>query len=168
MIQDALNYTKLAQQEMPIGEVDLSKLMRDLVDTYPNLHADKADIVIEDSLPIVHGNDSLLTQCFSNLLGNAVKFVAPGIKPEIRVRAETRNGTAKIWIEDNGIGIPERAQERLFKMFQKVHPDYEGTGVGLAIVRKVVERMGGSVGVESELERGSRFWVELPLANERN
>jgi signal transduction histidine kinase len=145
--------------------VDLSKLIRDLVETYPNLHPDRADIFIGEDLPVVLGNDALLTQCFSNLLGNAVKFVAPGVKPEVRVHAEKHDDTAKIWVTDKGIGIPKNAQAKLFGMFQKLDDQYEGTGIGLAIVRKVVERMGGKVGVESEPGVGSSFWVELPLAN---
>jgi PAS domain S-box-containing protein len=168
LILDALNYTKVAQQGMPLGPVDLSKLLHDLIETYPNLHIDKADILVEGLLPMVIGNDSLLTQCFSNLLGNAVKFVPPGVKPVVRVRAETRGDMARIWVTDNGIGIPKNAQSRLFNMFQKLDNGYEGTGVGLAIVRKVVERTGGTVGLDSEPGTGSRFWVELPLATGAN
>jgi len=164
LIQDALNYTQVAQQEIPLRPVNLSKLMRDLIDTYPNFHPDKADIRIADGLPVVSGNDSLLTQCFSNLLGNAVKFVAPGVKPEVYVWADTLDGMARIRVKDNGIGIPRNSQARLFQMFQKLNAGYEGTGIGLAIVRKVVERMGGGVGVESEPGSGSNFWVDLPLA----
>jgi signal transduction histidine kinase len=163
LIRDALNYTKAVQLEMPLESVDLSKLIHGLIETYPNLHPDKADVHIDGELPVVIGNESLLTQCFSNLLGNAVKFVAPGVKPKVGVTAETSDRIAKIWIKDNGIGIPEHAQRRLFKMFQKLDDQYEGTGIGLAIVRKVVERMAGKVGVQSEVGRGSNFWVELPL-----
>jgi PAS domain S-box-containing protein len=164
LINDALNYTKAALQEFPLQEVDLSELIRGLLDTYPNLHAANTDISIEGHLPIVLGNESLLTQCFSNLLGNAVKFVAPGVLPKVRVWSEGKDGFARIWVEDKGIGIPKHAQPRLFVMFQKVDTRYEGTGIGLAIVRKVVERMGGKVGVESEQDQGSRFWVELRVA----
>jgi signal transduction histidine kinase len=72
----------------------------------------------------------------------------------------------RLWFEDNGIGIEKQSQERLFGLFQRLHPtgDYEGTGIGLAIVRRAVERMGGKVGVESELNHGSKFWVELKSA----
>jgi signal transduction histidine kinase len=98
-------------------------------------------------------------------LGNAVKFVAPGVKPEVRVHAENGGKTTKIWVTDKGIGIPKNAQAKLFGMFQKLDAQYEGTGIGLAIVRKVVERMGGKVGVESVAGAGSKFWVELPLAD---
>jgi signal transduction histidine kinase len=161
LIQDALHYTTMLRQEVPLEPVDLSKLVHELVVTYPNLQPDKADIHIEGSLPVVLGNESLLTQCFSNLLGNAVKFVEPGTRPQVSLRAEKHNGTARIWIEDNGIGIPKHAQGRLFKMFQRLTHEYEGSGIGLAIVRKVVRRMGGDVGAESEPHKGSRFWVEL-------
>ncbi|GEM_PF-1168269 len=164
LINDALNYTKAVLQDFPLQSVDLSKLIPSLMDTYPNLQTDAADIQLEGNLPIVLGNESLLTQCFSNLLGNAVKFVGQGVRPKVRVWSEAKGGAARIWVEDNGIGIPKHAQPRLFSMFQKLDNQYEGTGIGLAIVRKVVERMGGKVGVESELERGSRFWIELRVA----
>lgn len=161
LIRDALNYTKIVQQDLPLEPVHLSNLLRDLIDTYPNLHPQKADIRLDGDLPVVFGNESLLTQCFSNLLGNAVKFVAPGVRPCVVIRSELMGKRTRIWVQDNGIGIPKHAQERLFGIFQKLDHEYEGTGIGLAIVRKVVERMGGSVGAESVPSVGSRFWVEL-------
>jgi signal transduction histidine kinase len=164
LIQDALSYTTTVLQELPLEPVNLSTLLRGIIDTYPNLHFDKADIQIEGSLPTVLGNESLLTQCFSNLLGNAVKFVAPGTRPIVRIWADVTDGFARISVRDNGVGIPLHAQQRLFGMFQKLDIQHEGTGIGLAIVRKVVERMSGKVSVDSEVGRGSCFWVELPLA----
>jgi signal transduction histidine kinase len=161
LITDALQYTKAVLEEVPLAPVNLAELVRGLLQTYPNLHPDKAEILLEGELPVVLGNEALLTQCFSNLLGNAVKFVDPGRKPQVRIRAERSDGTTRIWVEDNGIGIPAHAHGRLFGMFQRLNSKYEGTGIGLAIVRKVVERMDGKVGVESEAGKGSRFWVEL-------
>ena len=165
LIQDALNYNRAVLREMPMQPVDLSRLVRDLVETYPNFDPTEADIRIDDNLPVVLGNEALLTECFSNLLGNAVKFVSPGTRPQVAIRAEVSNGFARIWVEDNGIGIPKNAQPRLFGMFERLIDGYEGTGIGLAIVRKVVERMGGKVGVESEPGKGSRFWVELRVVS---
>jgi PAS domain S-box-containing protein len=173
LISDSLNYSKAARQELTLGPVNLFQLLDGLVHTYPNFRSDHADVQIDTKLPIVLGNEAALTQCFSNLLGNAVKFSKPGGKPHVHVRAEAtlRVSTdtsihsfkkfVRIWIEDNGIGISQNTQQRIFELFQRGANDREGTGLGLAIVRKVVERMGGQVGVESEEGAGSRFWVDL-------
>ena len=164
LIVDSLHYTKVVLQEVPQGPVDLDRIIRDLIDVYPHLQPDQADIQIDGTLPVVLGNESYLTQCFSNLLGNAVKFVAPGVRAKVRLRYQIKGKKARIWVEDNGIGIPQTAQRRLFGMFEKLDDRREGTGIGLAVVRKVVERMDGTVGAESEPGQGSRFWVELRLA----
>ena len=177
LIADSLDYSKAVRQELILEPVDLGQLLGDLVETYPNLQPDKADIQNEPGLPVVWGNQAALTQCFSNLLGNAVKFARPGTKPHIRVWAETLNPRppapnqtkpstrfVRIWVEDNGIGVPKAFQGRIFDMFQRATNEHPGTGIGLAIVRKVVQRMGGGVGVESEEGQGSRFRVELAKA----
>ncbi len=164
LIRDALSFSRAVLQELPLQPVHLAVLLRGIIDTYPDLRPELADIEIEGNLPVVMGNESLLTQCFANLLRNAVKFVAPGIRPRVRIRAEANGAAVRVSVQDNGIGIPQHAQARLFGMFQKLDNQYEGTGIGLAIVRKVVERMGGRVGVDSAPNRGSRFWVDLKPA----
>jgi PAS domain S-box-containing protein len=165
LIRDALSFTRAVLHELPLQPINLSILLRGMIDTYPNLQPKLADIAIEGALPTIVGNESLLTQCFANLLDNAVKFVPPGVRPQVRIRAEPNGTTVRIWIEDNGIGIPKHSQSRLFGMFQKLDTQYEGTGIGLAIVRKVAQRMGGSVGLESDAGSGSRFWVDLRTPN---
>ena len=97
-----------------------------------------------------------------------MKFVPKGRFPSIRIWTEPRRGCVRLWIEDNGIGIPKESQDRIFGMFQRASTEaqYEGTGIGLAIVRKAIERMGGQTGVESEVGKGSRFWIELDGKNE--
>jgi signal transduction histidine kinase len=164
LIEDSLTYNRTVLRILPLQAVVLSRLLRGLIETYPAFQPNKADIRIEGALPVVLGNEALLTQCFANLLDNAVKFADPQRRPEVRIRAECTSDAARIWVEDNGIGIPLHAQKRLFALFQKVNPDHEGTGLGLAIVRKVVERMNGKFGVESEPGKGSRFWVEFKKA----
>jgi len=164
LICDSLNYTKVMRQNLPMHPVALSPLVHGLIDTYPNLLPYKENIRIEDPLPVVMGNEAGLTQCFSNLLGNAVKFVPPGKRPQIRLHAEPHDDMVRVDVEDNGIGIPPESRHHLFQMFSRLNTRYEGTGVGLAIVRKVVERMGGTVGVEPRNGEGSRFWIELHLA----
>jgi signal transduction histidine kinase len=141
--------------------VDTGALLRGMLDSYPEFQPSKAHIRIEGDLPVVLGNQAGMTQCFSNLLGNAVKFVKPGQTPEICIRAEQRDGWTRIWVEDNGIGISPQMRPLVFDMFSRGSRNYEGTGIGLALVRKVTQRMGGKVGVESEEGKGSQFWLEL-------
>jgi signal transduction histidine kinase len=191
LIVDVLHYSRAARGELSLAPVNVSRLLRGIIESYPAFHSPQVEIRIEEPLPQVLGNEALLTQCFSNLLDNAVKFVAPGVAPRIRVRAEIREvqslpvGKApvnadqpstsdfglrtsdfplvRLWFEDNGIGIPEEAHERIFQLFQRLDRSYEGTGVGLAIVRKGAEKMGGRAGVESAPGQGSRFWLDLKL-----
>jgi signal transduction histidine kinase len=115
----------------------------------------------------VLAHEGFLTQCVSNLVGNAVKFVTPGTVPRIRIWAEVANPQVVIWFEDNGIGIAPKDRDRVFSMFERLNPsdEYEGTGIGLTIVRKAAERMGGRVGFDSEPGKGSKFWLELKQAS---
>ncbi len=164
LITDALDYNKAVRQEPALAPVDVDALLRSMLASYPDFQPPRAQIRIEGTLPKVLGNEAALTQCLSNLLGNAVKFVQPGQVPQVRVWAEglrIADCGLRIWFEDNGIGIAPEYQRTIFDMFQRLSPEYEGTGIGLALVRKVMERMGGKVGVESEPGNGSRFWLDL-------
>jgi len=163
LIQDVLSYSRVAGEKMTVRLIDADKLVREVIESYPQLHASKAEIHIEGVLPKVVGNEASLAQCLSNLLTNAVKFIAPGTKPCVVIRAEAIGLDVRLWIEDNGIGILPKDQKRIFIMFERVYPAtaYEGTGIGLAIVRKAAERVGGSVGVQSEIGQGSKFWIQL-------
>jgi PAS domain S-box-containing protein len=162
LIQDVLVYSKVAKGDVYLKAINLEHLIADVVQNYPNLHPSKVRVIISP-LPLVMGHEGLLTQIVSNLIGNAVKFAIKDRFPEVRISAETLGPDVRIWFEDNGIGIAPEHHERIFKIFGRVHPDkvYEGTGIGLAIVRKAAERIGGSAGVVSELGKGSRFWVNL-------
>jgi signal transduction histidine kinase len=135
-----------------------------VLDVHEQIRASHADVQVAEPLPRVRASRPALTQTLSNLLGNAVKFVAPGTTPRVRVHGEAKGPRVRIWVEDNGIGIAPGNLEKIWGMLERLNPSYEGTGVGLSIVRKAVERMGGSTGVESELGKGSRFWIELPRA----
>ncbi len=163
LINDVLTYSRLLRSEIVLQPVDLDTLVRLIITTYPNLQANDAAITIEGTLPVVLGHEASLTQCISNLLSNAVKFVAPGLPARVHIRAEAVAGEVRLWIEDNGIGIDPRDHGRIWKIFTQVGraKDYPGTGIGLAIVRKAVERMNGTIGVESALGSGSKFWFRL-------
>jgi signal transduction histidine kinase len=166
MIRDILNYAGLVRQGLPLEDVDLDRLVAEILESYPNLQSPLAEISVLGKLPSVRANVSALTQCVSNLLDNAVKFVAQGVQPRVTIRAEARGQAIRLWFEDNGIGIPDEWQGRIFGIFQQVHGTgaYGGTGIGLTVVRKAVERMGGRVGVVSAPNQGSRFWIELQRA----
>lgn len=161
LIADALSYSRALRQELPLEDVDAGKLLRGMLDSYPELQPEKARIRLEGRLPVVLANEAGLTQCFSNLLGNAVKFAKRGETPDIRVWGSRQDGWVRIWVEDQGIGIAKEMLPRVFDMFVRGSNDHEGTGIGLALVRKAAQRMGGKVGVESEEGKGSRFWIEL-------
>jgi PAS domain S-box-containing protein len=167
LIRDVLNYSRVANPDIRLYPVDLASLLHGIMESYPNLQLPHGGISIEGVLPSVLANEAALTQCLSNLLGNALKFVAKGVHPQVRLWAEQRPGKVRIFVQDNGIGIPKDAQERIFGMFQRLSRDHEGTGIGLAIVKKAAERMGGAVGVESEPGKGSLFWLDLlPVSSE--
>ncbi|TCO83789.1 PAS domain S-box-containing protein [Plasticicumulans lactativorans] len=165
LIQDLLVYSRLGWRELACTDLELAAV---LAEARAQVLADPArrGAVVElvEPLPAVHANASLLRQVFVNLLENACKFVAPGARAAVRVWAERRDGRLRVWVEDAGIGIAPEHHERIFRVFERLHgiEQYPGTGIGLAIVRKAVERMGGSVGLASAPGAGSRFWVELP------
>jgi PAS domain S-box-containing protein len=163
LIQDVLLLSRISQQTIRLRRVDIERLLHEIIQERPELHAPGVKISLESPLVPVMGHEASLTQCFTNLLGNAVKFVPRGIQPKVNVRTQLLSNTVRVWVEDNGLGIPAHAHTKIFEIFQRLHKqdEYEGTGIGLAIVRKAVERMGGCTGVESELGKGSRFWLEL-------
>ena len=167
LIQDLLAYTRISREDTPLEPFDLEVIIAGVIERDSLLNAPEAVVRIEGKLPKVLGREAALLQVLSNLLGNAAKFVPAGAPPKIRIRGEeVGSDRVRIWIEDNGIGIPERDQERIFSMFVQVNDGkvYGGTGVGLAIVKKAVQTMRGTVGVESAEGSGSRFWFELNRA----
>jgi PAS domain S-box-containing protein len=161
LIQEVLNYSRVARAELPLAPVNTAALVRSIVETYPALQPPRAQVELNGNLPPVHANEAALTQCISNLLGNAVKFIAPGVTPHVRVWGETVGHRVRLHFQDNGIGIEREAHEKIFQMFQRLSKRYEGTGIGLTIVKKAIEKMGGTVGLESEPGKGSTFSLEL-------
>ncbi len=163
LIQDVLDYSRVTRAEVKLRTVDLEKMVEDIVNEQTALSEPRAEIQIARPLLKVRAHDASLSQCISNLVSNAVKFVAPGSRAKVRIWTERRGSCVRLWVEDEGVGIAHEYRERIFGMFERGADQsrYEGTGIGLAIVRKAVERMGGRVGVESEEGRGSKFWIEL-------
>jgi len=162
-----LELGRLGTIDLPVETVQLEEVVRKaLVPLENDLKEKHAEIQFQQPLLPVRGSPVMLEQVFANLLGNALKFVAPEAVPQIRVWSELRDGMVRICIRDNGIGIKPEHAKKLFQPFSRLvnGTEYPGTGIGLAIVRKGVERMGGRVGVDSQPGKGSCFWVELPPA----
>ena len=165
LITDVLNYSRSLRADMELKVVDFKALTLGILESYPQFQASNVQVLLEGAFPKVRANEAALTQCVSNLLNNAVKFVNPGTDPRVRIWAENTGPKVRFWFEDNGIGIKKEYQEKIWGLFQKLNRGFDGTGLGLAIVRKAADRMGGSVGVESEPGTGSRFWLELQASH---
>ena len=164
LITDLLRYATVGRQELQMKAVDLEEVLRAvlaLVDD--DIRVRKAEVVTSGRLPHVVGDPTLLQVAFQNLIGNAAKFVAPAVRPRVEISARRSGNRIKIFFTDNGIGIPLEAQHRVFGLFERLSPETPGTGIGLAIVHRAIERLGGNIGVASAPSGGgSQFWIELP------
>jgi signal transduction histidine kinase len=169
LILDLLDYSRLSRQELLMHTVSLTQVVREAADQLALASEERGfQLEIAENLPEVRGDHAVLVQVLLNLLSNAVKYVAPGVTPELRVWAEQVKDKVRLYVQDNGIGIAPENQERIFKVFERLHgvESYQGNGIGLAIARKAVTRLGGRIGVQSRLGEGSRFWVELPCCEQ--
>ncbi len=167
LIQDLLDYNYLGRADIKLEPVNLENLMEEvLTQIEPQINEKNAVIKVNEPLPDVMGHRATLFTVITNLVTNALKYVAPDVRPGVKIYTEAKNGWIRLWVEDNGIGIASEDQERIFHLFERVKEteDYSGTGIGLAIVRKGIQRMGGHLGLESEPGKGSKFWIELRRA----
>lgn len=166
LISDLLTYSRLSLERLEIVPVDLQAVVDSARDQIQgNLDERNAKLTVEGPLAAgVRGSLTALVQVVANLLANAVKFVPDDQTPEIRIRSEEREGTIRLWVEDNGVGVPEGHEERIFRVFERLTEteDRPGTGIGLAIVRRGLQRIGGKCGVEPRPEGGSAFWIDVP------
>ncbi|MBW2645301.1 MAG: PAS domain S-box protein [Deltaproteobacteria bacterium] len=169
LIEDLLTYSRLSRAEIRLAPVSLESIIEEVLAQLQGEIEDKqAQITIDKPFPQAGGHRSTLAQVVTNLVDNATKFVSPDVHPQIRIWAEERGKYIRLSVKDNGIGIAAEHQERIFRVFERLHgiETYAGTGIGLAIVRKGITRMGGKCGVESTPGKGSTFWVELPKTEE--
>ncbi|MGN6644758.1 MAG: sensor histidine kinase, partial [Verrucomicrobiota bacterium] len=166
LLLDLLAFGRTARAEMKLSPVQVSKAWRAALFQYTaKIEQVQAQIETVEPLPTVVAHEVTLGQCLANLLSNALKFTDKGVRPSIRFCAEERGDHVRLWLEDKGIGIPAPQYERVFRVFERLNGSrYQGTGIGLSIVRKGVERMNGTIGLESEPGNGTRFWIELPKA----
>ncbi len=174
LINDLLTLSRVATQTRPFVEVDLSETARLVLCDLESRLEQLGGSVEVGALPVITADRVQMSQLLQNLIGNGLKFHKPGVPPQVTVHsAKVRdpNGAAedvcRITVEDNGIGFDEKYSDRIFQVFQRLHGrnEYEGTGIGLAICRKIVERHGGAIAAHSTPGTGSKFIVTLPFTN---
>lgn len=165
LINDLLTYSRVGhamQNDDPVSIEDCFK--RALISLAPVINQAHA-LVLHEALPVLPCNPTEMERLFQNLVGNAIKYSRPGVAPRVDVRAEQIGGGVwRFTVTDNGLGIAPEHQERIFQIFQRLHTraDFPGSGIGLAICRKIIDAHGGRIGVESRVGEGAVFWFTLP------
>ena len=167
LIHDLLELGRFTTLEFEKKPVDADEVLSRVIhNMQPEINEKQALIERKGRLPRISGHKVVLEAAFSNLITNALKFVRPQTTPKVTIWPEVHDKQIRIWIADNGIGIDPRYHQKIFEVFQRLHPQeaYPGTGIGLAIVHRALQRIGGDVGVESEPGKGSQFWIRLARA----
>lgn len=167
LIKDLLEFGRLGHVSVALEEIDVEQpLAAALTLLAGEISARHALINIRRPLVPMMGNESVLQQILFNLVRNALIYVPSGVAPKIQVWTQSDGDNVRLCVQDQGIGIAAEYHQKIFNVFERLHrrEEYSGTGIGLAIVAKGMERLGGRAGVESELNKGSTFWIELPLA----
>jgi light-regulated signal transduction histidine kinase (bacteriophytochrome) len=164
LINDLLAFSRIGRLTSGFTDVDLNQVLTDVRSQLETRAGDDAEIIWAD-LPVVEGEEPLLTTLFVNLIGNSLKFRRPDVPPRIRITAEQAGEEWQINVRDNGIGIEAEFADKVFVIFQRLHARdaYEGTGIGLAIVKKIVEYHGGRIWLDLDVDEGTSIWFTLPL-----
>jgi signal transduction histidine kinase len=167
LILGLLEYSRVSSQRKPFQRVDCGSVLAMVLENLKTSLSEKGAVVEHQALPEVYGDPLLLELLFQNLIGNALKFCA-NRAPRVEVGAERKEGEWLFRVRDNGIGIDPQYFERIFVIFQRLHSreDYPGTGLGLAVCKKTVERHGGRIWCESEVNKGSCFYFTIPFTQE--
>jgi signal transduction histidine kinase len=171
LINDLLIFSKISVEKDLFLQSDLNKLVGDVLADMEHTIMEKNAKISVDELPSLYVNPVLMQPLFYNLISNALKYCKKGADPTIRIRAEVNNDKnqqnkyCRILVEDNGIGFDQKYAEQVFDMFRRLHPksEFEGTGIGLALCKKIVEKHNGFISVRSKVDEGSVFIVSLPM-----
>ena len=174
LIDDLLSFSRVTTQQRPFARINLEKLVREVVSDLEERIGQEEGAVAVGALGAVEADISQMRQLFQNLIVNAVKFHRPGVPPVVEIAGEREPGPGgadepvpmyRITVRDNGIGFDEKYLDRIFNVFQRLHGrnEYEGTGMGLAICRKIVERHGGTITARGRPGEGATFVVALPV-----
>lgn len=164
LIQDLLAYSRIGKGELALGPVDFISVMKQVMDNLAESVRESGAVVAWNGLPTGCANVTQMTQLLQNLVGNAVKYRKKGAVPHIDITARKENNAWLFAVKDNGIGMDPQYAQRIFEIFQRLHTraEYPGTGIGLAVCKKIVERHQGKIWVESQLGQGATFFFTLP------
>lgn len=163
LIGDLLAFSRLGRQPLVKSEVPMTEVVGELVGDQTRSTGDTVEFTVAE-LPSAHGDLSMLRQVFANLLDNAVKYSQPKPRPRIVVGGAREPGWVHYWVADNGIGFEQKYAEKIFAVFERLHPPdrFAGTGVGLSLAQRIVQRHGGNIWAEGEPDRGATFHLRLP------
>jgi signal transduction histidine kinase len=171
LIDDVLAYSTVGGAPLHLTRIDLSSLIEDVVadravePAPPGAASRPAPQITWETLPKVHGDHEMLHRLLENLLGNALKYVRPGEAARVHISGRTEGGLVRVEVIDRGVGIPDGQHEAIFGELHRAHPDaYPGTGLGLTICRRIVQRLGGAIGADPQFHGGARIWFTLPAA----
>jgi light-regulated signal transduction histidine kinase (bacteriophytochrome) len=164
LIDNLLAFSRLGRQQMESRPVDLAGLARDVFERLTNAAPDPPVRLELKPLPPALGDQAMLRQVFVNLIGNAIKFTRHQSAPLVEVGGSIRDGELTCHVKDNGVGFDDQYRHKLFGVFQRLHSEaeFEGTGVGLALVQRIVQRHGGRVWAEGKPNQGATFYFTLP------
>jgi|GEM_PF-1948423 len=166
LLQDLLHLSRVIKRDLEKSQVDTTTTLQNVLDSLEGtLRKTGATITVVEALPSVYAQESLLFQCLQNIISNALKYTKSDVKPVVRIGAAKEAGYSGVRIADNGIGIAEQHQERIFNVFERLNPDVaEGSGVGLSIVKTIMEKHSGKISLTSRLGEGAEFTLLFPDA----
>jgi light-regulated signal transduction histidine kinase (bacteriophytochrome) len=164
LINDLLVYSRVNTKESPLEDVDCNKVIQQNLKDLAAAIEETGAVINAENLPTVSANQLQLNQLFQNLISNAIKFRKPDTNPVVNISAKHAGDEWLFTVSDNGIGIDKEFSDKIFIIFQRLHnsSEYPGTGIGLAICKRIVEKLGGHLWVESEEGKGSTFSFTIP------
>jgi len=164
LIDDLLSFSRMGRTELTIGTVDIGKLSDEVIAGFSEEMGEHKIIFVRGFMPLVQGDEAMLRVVLTNLIANAVKFTSRTENRKIEIGCDSTNGDSICYVKDNGAGFDMRYADKLFGVFQRLHNerDFEGTGIGLATIKRIIEQHGGRVWAEGNVDRGAQFYFSLP------
>ncbi len=164
LIDDLLTFSRMGRQDIIKTNINTSDMVKEVIDSLSiNNNKGQLNWIIGD-LPVVKGDVNTIRQVWVNLISNAIKYSTNEKQPQIEIGSFSHEGQTAFFVKDNGVGFDKKYMDKLFKVFQRLHSseEFEGTGVGLAIIEKIISKHGGKVWAEAEINRGASFYFSLP------